>query len=439
MEDLNTSSFQTIFRVISLGLIDYTGHHWAFEAMTPIGEGRNFKVFKQVQTSPFPPDLAWNGEPVVAVKRLKAIVKTRIQMQEPEEQAKLRSLLREVHVMVSMRSHEEVTGIMGFGYDWTTLMQIFTSHEFTPYIVMDYAPHGTLRSFLGINMFLPVARTAGSEDEAASITTHIQESYSRCAYTTRVSMCMDIARALCALHFHGIFHTDVKADNVLIFEPSPGVFKAKLTDFGAALIRDPTASGDRRFPLSREFGNTVRYRSPELDRNDIMRLTDLELCKCDVYSFGAVLYEVVSSYIFPERSHSSSAASLDLRLEEVLIAVEQLACESCPVEKTIQDLKNIKTIIQGSIQDQAGRTDSMRVILQLFDSNHATSIVNCEPSTCGRDSISFAHSLFDYNLPLLADIDNWFEDVINPPLPPTLILNPDCPCSTTSANYQHSA
>lgn len=383
--------------------------------MTPIGEGRNFNVFKQDQRSLLPQRFPWNGEPVVAVKKLKAIVKTRIQTQEPEEQDKLRSLLREVHVMVSMRNHEEVTGILGFGYDWTKMMNIFRSHDFAPYIVMDYAPHGSLRSFLGIHVFLPEVRIASSEDEAASMATHIQDSYSSCAYTTRVSMSMDVTRGLCALHFHGIYHTDVKADNVLVFEPTPGVFKAKLSDFGAALIKDPAAPGDRRFPLSREFGNTVRYRSPELDRNDIMQLTDLELCKCDVYSFGAMLYEVLSSYIFPARSHSSSAASLNLRLEEVFATVEKLACENCPVEKTIQDLENIKTIIQGSIQDQARRTDSFLVILQLFDSNHTTSIVNCQSSTSGRDCNSVPDPLFDDNVSLLADIDDWLDDVIKPP------------------------
>ena len=111
-------------------------------------------------------------------------METRVQTQEPDEQDTLCSPLRKVHVMVSMRNHEEVTGIMGLGYDWTKMMNIFRSHDFAPYIVMDYAPHGTLRSFLGIDMFLPEVRTAGSEDEAASMAMHIQDS-SSCAYTTK--------------------------------------------------------------------------------------------------------------------------------------------------------------------------------------------------------------------------------------------------------------
>ena len=375
--------------------------------MDPIGEGGNFQVFRRGQgvILELKKHLNVEPKPIVAIKRLKAVVKTQERKPEPMEQAKLRSLLREIHVMVSMKDHQEIAGVTGFGYDTMNLTSFSTSRDYAPFIVMEYAPHGTLRSFLGIHKLLPLDKFATARGKAESLKVEMQKSYIKCAYFTRISMCMDVAEGLSALHSHEIFHTDIKADNVLVFEPVPGVFKAKLSDFGASLIKDPTASGNDRFPLSRDFGDTLRYRPPELDQNDIMQLTDQDLRKVDIYSFGTMLYEVVGSFIFPHRARGSSAASLDLRLEEIFTVVEKLFSEDLANNETLCKPGILKSIAELSIQDQAIRIESMVEILQLFYSKNPGSIMHCEPKSCGvRENQQCLFNLLQVNL-------NWFNYV----------------------------
>jgi serine/threonine protein kinase len=102
-----------------------------------------------------------------------------------------------------------------------------------------------------------------------------------------------IADALTAAHRRGIIHRDLKPANILVDENG-----AKLVDFGLATIAAPpspdgeTATG----PLT-ELGavvGTVAYMSPEQAQG---RTLD---GRSDVFSFGAVLYELLSgSRAFP--------------------------------------------------------------------------------------------------------------------------------------------
>ena len=97
-----------------------------------------------------------------------------------------------------------------------------------------------------------------------------------------------IASALGAAHRKGIVHRDLKPANVLVGETG-----AKLLDFGLAQMAVPLLSGDEETvsgTLSERgiIAGTVAYMSPEQAQGQPVD------ARSDVFSFGAVLYELLS-------------------------------------------------------------------------------------------------------------------------------------------------
>lgn len=107
----------------------------------------------------------------------------------------------------------------------------------------------------------------------------------------RLKIAQDAARGLAYLHeemdFQLIFR-DFKASNILLDED----FKAKLSDFG--LARQGPAAGSGH--VSTTVVGTVGYAAPEYVHTG--RLT----AKSDVWSFGVVLYEIITGRRVLERN-----------------------------------------------------------------------------------------------------------------------------------------
>lgn len=157
-----------------------------------LGEGETYVVERCV---------AQTGS-VFAVKHLKINC-------EPDDKIfrrRLRSVILEVQIMrhPPLRAHPNCPSALGYG--WNTRNNLIM-----PYVVVEYAPLGTLREHL------------------KNFELHLRD----------IEILLgDVASGLAALHTCGIVHGDIKLDNILVF-PSwdrPAKALAKVADFGHALI-----------------------------------------------------------------------------------------------------------------------------------------------------------------------------------------------------------
>ena len=95
------------------------------------------------------------------------------------------------------------------------------------------------------------------------------------------AMMADVASALAHAHDEGVIHRDIKPSNLLLSQDG----RLSVTDFGLArMLEQPGMT------VSGEFMGTPRYMSPEQIASGRIPLDH----RTDIYSLGAVLYELIT-------------------------------------------------------------------------------------------------------------------------------------------------
>jgi serine/threonine-protein kinase len=119
----------------------------------------------------------------------------------------------------------------------------------------------------------------------------IDENHGQGLPVARVSRIMrQVAKGLATVHASGIIHRDLKPSNILLAEQE-GREVAKITDFG--LVKAPALSSKATATIA---GATLGYAPPEQYELGNSRVSP----RTDVFSFGAILFEMLSGRVaFP--------------------------------------------------------------------------------------------------------------------------------------------
>jgi hypothetical protein len=164
------------------------------------------------------------------------------------------------------------------------------------YLVLEYAPSGSLKGLMTPGAQLPVERS--------------------------LKLTANICMALVALGQRQIVHRDIKPSNILL--TNEGV--AKLTDFGVAQTPDSPK------PVKKHPG-TKRYMSPEQET-----VTELLDQRSDLYTLGLVLYEMLTGKSY--KPGRPPARKLNPAVSPALNNVVSRALEVDPKDRyqTAQDM-----------------------------------------------------------------------------------------------------
>ncbi|KAL8097951.1 hypothetical protein AgCh_030901 [Apium graveolens] len=146
--------------------------------------------------------------------------------------------------------------VMMFGLSHPNVITFFAACKKAPVfcIITEYLAGGSLRAYL-----------------------HQQEPYSL-PINLVLKFAIDIAKGMQYLHSQGVLHRDLKSENLLLGED----MCVKVADFGISCLESQCGS-------AKGFTGTYRWMAPEMIKEKA------HTKKVDVYSFGIVLWELLTA------------------------------------------------------------------------------------------------------------------------------------------------
>ncbi|KAH0456803.1 hypothetical protein IEQ34_014710 [Dendrobium chrysotoxum] len=188
---------------------------------------------------------SFEGGVTIAVKKLETLGKIRNQEEFEQEMSRL-GIIRHPNLVAFQ------------GYYWSSSMQL---------ILSEFVPNGSLYQHLHDPNFSSSSRGGRGQ----------------LFWARRFEIALGTARALAYLHHDckpQVLHLNIKSTNILLGEG----YEAKLCDYG--LMKLLPILGSRELT---KFHTAVGYVAPEL-ASQSLRYSE----KCDVYSFGIILLEIVT-------------------------------------------------------------------------------------------------------------------------------------------------
>jgi Tol biopolymer transport system component len=182
----------------------------------------------------------------------------------------------------------------------------------------------------------------GEQDGAPYIVSELLEGESlrEClrAGALSVRKCMDyasqIAEGLAAAHERGVIHRDLKPENIFITKEG----RAKILDFGLAKLTRPEEMATDMGSLTLTHGSTpgvvlgtVGYMSPEQVRGKLLD------SRSDIFSFGVIVYEMLSGKNFFVRGTTADTLSAILN-EDAPELVQSIPGVSQPLDRVVRRL-----------------------------------------------------------------------------------------------------
>ena len=211
---------------------------------------------------------------------------------DDEEQCK-KMIDREIGIMMHA-NHPTIIKLIGF-----SLQDFLEENNIT--IIMDLANKG---SFLDI--LLQIGQGICPKD------------YTN---TTRQIILVGIARGMKYLHDRNIMHRDIKAGNILIGDN----YHPLITDFGMSKIFDIGHSKSQS-----QNGGTFSYMAPEVIKDCLYDR------KADVYSFGILMYEIVTDSVAYPDLENGTIKEYEFKNK---VANENLRPKfKTPIKRSIQNL-----------------------------------------------------------------------------------------------------
>ncbi len=217
--------------------------------------------------------------------------------------------------IVSRLSHPHTIAVFDFGE--------VDGPEGGFYLAMEYVPGKDLSTVLREQRRLPEARAVHIADQ--------------------------LLGSLGEAHESGIVHRDIKPANVMLMQTRTEGDFVKVLDFGIAKLRD--ASGDGSETSSGTIIGTPNYLSPEQARGEVLD------ARADLYSVGAVLYELLSGR--PPFVAANPMAVVSAHLTQKPAPLEELAPGVSAAFAAV-----VHQALEKRPDDRFQTADEMRVALQ---------------------------------------------------------------------------